>query len=302
MVSGSAGAAGAQGASNQLARCERPLGTAALVEPDAQAITSLQSLGLQSPIPLLRLMMAQSNCFQVVDRGAALGNIEREQALRQQGLLQSGSVTAQGRMITVQYLITPNVIFSNPNAGGMSAAAGLGSFFGTAGALAGAVAGSMRVQEAQTALFLTDAQTGVQSGVAEGSARVRDFGGAAGIAGFGGGIGGLAGIGGYGNTAEGKLIVAAFLDAHNKLVEQVRLTVPNLPPVSAPTQPRQPAYDPAMVRDIQTALQARGLYRGTVDGVYGPGTRNAIMEFQRSRNATADGVPSPSVLGDLRQP
>jgi hypothetical protein len=79
MVSGSAGEGGAQGASTSLARCDSPLGTAALVEPEAEAITALGNVGLHSPTPLLRLMMAQSQCFRVIDRGAALGSLNTEQ-------------------------------------------------------------------------------------------------------------------------------------------------------------------------------------------------------------------------------
>ena len=232
MVSGAAGAAGNTDETTQLVRCERPLGTAALVEIDDNSAALLQSVGLQSPTPLLRLLMAQSNCFTVIDRGAALGNIETEQRLKQSGMLQSGATTARGRMVAIQYLITPNVVFSNPNAGGMGALGALGGLLGPGGALIGSALGSMRVQEAQAALFLTDAQTGMQTAVSEGSAKVRDFGGGAGLGGFGGGLAGFGAVGGYGNTAEGKLIAAAYLDAFNGLVAQVRATTPNLPSVS----------------------------------------------------------------------
>jgi curli biogenesis system outer membrane secretion channel CsgG len=221
VVSGSGGSAGAQGASSQLVHCTAPLGTAALVEPNAQASALLSQVGLQSPLPLMRLIMAQSGCFRVVDRGAALGNMTQEVGLAQSGMLKTGSATAQGRMIAVQYLVTPNVIFSNPNAGGRSGGAGLGGLI-PGGALLGAVAGSMRVKEAQTALFVTDAQSGEQVAVSEGSAKATDFGGAGGLAGFGGGIAGFGGVGGYGNTAEGKLIAAALLDSFNKLVARSR--------------------------------------------------------------------------------
>ncbi|MGE3693525.1 MAG: CsgG/HfaB family protein [Novosphingobium sp.] len=231
-VSGSAGAAGTQDETHQLVKCQVPLGTAALVEPESNSAALLQSVGLQSPTPLLRLLMAQSNCFRVIDRGAALANIQTEQTLKQSGMLQSGATTARGRMVTVQWLITPNVVFSNPNAGGFGALGALGGFLGPGGAIIGALAGSIKIQEAQTTLFLTDAQTGEQTGVSEGAAKVTDFGGGAGLGGFGGGIAGLGAVGGYGNTAEGKLIAAAYLDAFNKLVAHIRATTPNLPTVT----------------------------------------------------------------------
>ena len=234
-VSGSAGAAGSVGASSALAHCDQPLGTAALVEPEAYTLGILSNYGLHSPVPVLRLLMAQSNCFRVIDRGAAMTSIQAEDTLKQSGMLRSDSTTARGRMVTTQYLITPNVLFSNQNAGGMNALAGLGGLLGSAGALAGGVLGSMHFQEAQSALFLTDAQTGEQTAVAEGSAKVTDFGGLGGLGTLVGGIGGLGGVSGYGNTAEGKLVVAALVDAHNKLVQQVRATTPNLPPIQKPS-------------------------------------------------------------------
>ncbi len=227
VVSGSGGSAGAQGASTQMVHCTKSLGTAALVEPDPQAAARLSQVGLQSPLPLMRLIMAQSGCFRVIDRGAALSNMTQEVGLAQSGLLKSGSATAQGRMIAAQYLVTPNVIFSNPNAGGGNMGAGLAGLI-PGGALIGAVAGSMRIKEAQTALFVTDAQSGEQVAVSEGSAKVTDFGGLGGLGGFGGGIAGFGGIGGYGNTAEGKLIAAALLDSFNKLVGQIQATSANL--------------------------------------------------------------------------
>ena len=227
VVTGSGGSAGAQGASEQMVHCTGPIGTAALVEPDAQVYAGLSRLGLQSPVPLMRLIMAQSNCFRVVDRGAAMRNMTQEVGLAQSGMLKNGSATAQGRMVAAQYLVTPNVIFSNPNAGGGRIGAGLGGLI-PGGALIGAVAGSMRIQEAQTALFVTDAQSGEQVAVSEGSAKVTDFGGMGGLGGWGGGIAGFGGIGGYGNTAEGKLIAAALLDSFNKLVAQIQATRPNL--------------------------------------------------------------------------
>ncbi len=236
VVQGSAGQAGGQGAGPQLERCAQPLGTATLVEPDNYVMSRLYALRLESPLPLVRLMMAQSNCFQVVDRGAAMANIQQEDALKASGMLQEGSTTARGRMVTAQYIVTPNVVFSDDNAGGLDASGALGAVGnlvgGAVGGLVGGALGSMSFQEAQTVLFVTDAQSGLQTAAAEGSAKVTDFGGVGSLRGWGGGIFGGGRVGGYGDTAEGKLIAAALMDAHNKLVQQVRATTPNLPPVT----------------------------------------------------------------------
>jgi murein DD-endopeptidase MepM/ murein hydrolase activator NlpD len=42
---------------------------------------------------------------------------------------------------------------------------------------------------------------------------------------------------------------------------------------------------------LQVGLRKHGLYRGTVDGVLGPGTESALRNFQRQAGLPADGVP-----------
>ncbi|HHY47611.1 MAG TPA: L,D-transpeptidase family protein [Firmicutes bacterium] len=47
------------------------------------------------------------------------------------------------------------------------------------------------------------------------------------------------------------------------------------------------------VRGIQIILSRMGLYRGVIDGVYGPGTETAIEEFQRHHGLKSDGIVGP---------
>lgn len=293
------GSAGPQGVNRgpQLVQCDTPIGTAALVEPSQEVLVQLQQVAnLPSPTAALRLLMAQSRCFRVVDRAAALRAIEEEERLRRAGLLAPGR-SARGRLLRTDYIITPNILFSNPNAGGFSGGAVIGAILG--GPLGAAVGGAfdIRIQEAQVLLAMTDATTGEQVAVAEGSARVQDYGGAGGLGFVGSGIAGLGGLAGYGNTAEGKLLIAAFIDAHNKLVEQVRA----LRGITPPTQREVEAYDREMVREIQEELKARGYYRGAIDGLYGRGTREAIEQFQRDEGLSVTGQPSRDLLLYLRR-
>ena len=80
----------------------------------------------------------------------------------------------------------------------------------------------MRFKEAQAVMMVTDTRSGVQVAVDEGRAQASDLGGGLGL----GGLYGLGGLGAYGNTNQGKVVTGAFLDAFNKLVEQVRV-LPN---------------------------------------------------------------------------
>lgn len=50
------------------------------------------------------------------------------------------------------------------------------------------------------------------------------------------------------------------------------------------------------VRAIQKKLKALGHYSGSVDGIYGVGTRNAVRAFQKSCGITADGIAGPKTL------
>jgi curli biogenesis system outer membrane secretion channel CsgG len=216
VATGSAGASGAQGTSKSLERCSQPIGTAALVESDDR--TYLQ-YDLPKPQPMLRLMMQQSGCFTVVDRGVASEALKRERELAGEGELQEGSNMGGGQMVAADFLITPRVIFQDANSGGG------GGFVGSLlPGVAGAVAGGISVQnmEAQTLLTLTNVRTGVQEAAAEGSASKSDIGV--------GGIGFIApvagGAGAYEDTDIGKIVTAAFMDSHNQLVQQLRATRP----------------------------------------------------------------------------
>ena len=212
MVTGSQGAAGVQGDSSRPLRCDYPIGSAALVEsPYAAVFASIP--GHYNPTPLVRLMMAQSRCFTVVDRGIASGMMQGERMLARGGQLQRGSRMGGGQIKAVDYLITPSITRGNPGASRYGA--GLGGLYSGFGGLAGI---RVRKLEAEVMLAVTNARSGVQEAVAQGSASKQD------ISYAGGGIIGLVGaLGGAGESTDmQKMLAAAFVDAHNKLVRQLR--------------------------------------------------------------------------------
>ena len=79
--------------------------------------------------------------------------------------------------------------------------------------------------------------------------------------------------------------------------------VPHAPasvPVVMPRPRPVTSYDDGLVRDLQTALAERGFYAGSVDGVVGPATAEAIRACERRLGTTPTGEPSELLLAALR--
>lgn len=56
------------------------------------------------------------------------------------------------------------------------------------------------------------------------------------------------------------------------------------------------------VRNIQTRLKNWGYYNGSVDGVYGSRTAEAVKSFQRKNGLTPDGIAGPATLSKIGLP
>ena len=215
-VTGSASGASSQGGNSQLEHCDASLGTLGVDEDQSapwwgEYASRYPSLG--STTPVLRMMIQQSNCFVVVERGRSMNNMMRERELEKSGEMRSGSKFGKGQMVAADYTMQPSIQFSAKGTGGLGAA--LGGLFGS---VAGAVAGGMKSNEAATTLLLIDNRSGVQISSSVGSAKNFDFNLAGGL--FGGGVGG--GAGGFTNTPEGKVLTAAFVDSYNQMVKSLR--------------------------------------------------------------------------------
>ncbi|QIL19855.1 peptidoglycan-binding protein [Thermomonas sp. HDW16] len=214
---GAAAGANAKGAAINLESCDEPMGTIAVVEEqEGDWYRYLSSdLRLPSTVPVIRMLIQQSNCFVVVERGRAMQNMMQERALMDSGELRQGSDFGKGKMVAADYTLNPSINFSQSNAGGIGGV--LGAFGGRLGAV-GALVGGLKFKKAETMLTMIDNRSGVQIGVAQGNATKTDFG--LGIG--GGGSGGFGALGGYSNTPEGKALAAAFANAYNNLVVAMR--------------------------------------------------------------------------------
>jgi hypothetical protein len=215
VATGAAGGASAQAVNAQLERCDKTLGTMTIVEEANQPwlYQFTQEYQMQSTVPLLRLIIQQSNCFVIIERGRAFNNMQAERALMASGELRKTSNMGKGQMVAADYTATPSISFSARGTGGMGAMVG-----GMLGAVGSLIGGSLRSNEASTMLLLTDNRSGVQLAAAEGSAKNWDIGLMAGF--FGGGAGGIGSS--YSRTPQGKVLAASFMDSYNQLVRAVR--------------------------------------------------------------------------------
>lgn len=202
----------------EIPRCNRNLGTIAIVEPDQKW---WRELNLGSPEAIMRVFVQRSGCFTLVNRGRSLQSRAMERALADQGELQSGSNIGGGQVRAADYFMQPDIVSTNENSGGSALGGVLGGIGGGLfGRRAGAVAGGLRIKkgEANVTLSLVNARTTVEEALTEGYARKSDvsFGGGGG--GFFGGTFAGVGGGGYQNTEIGQIIVLAYLDAYTDLV------------------------------------------------------------------------------------
>ncbi|WP_156802310.1 CsgG/HfaB family protein [Leeia oryzae] len=220
VATGSAAGSATSDANSALEKCTAPLGTVSLIENESSSWYSIirDEYKLPPTANLLRLIIQQSNCFVVVERGAAgLRAMSRERQLQQSGELRKGSNFGKGKVVSSDYGLSPEIVFNEGNAAGASALFGalIGGSQGNAVAKLG---GSIKTREASTLLTLIDNRSSVQIASAEGSASKSDFDLFAGLA----GASGRGSIGGYSNTPQGKVIAAAFMDAFNQMVRSLR--------------------------------------------------------------------------------
>ena len=208
-------AAGAvHAADSNVEKCSRKLGVMAVAEPHG-GWSYLSAYQLGSPEQLLRMMVQQSGCFDVVERGVAMQNIQQERSLAEGGELRGESNIGKGQMQAADFVMTPAVQIAANNTGGVGGAlaGGLLNKFGLGG-----VAGGLKFKEASTSLVVADVRSSLQVASAEGKATKTDFD----IGGWGWTGAAFGAANGYTNTPEGKVIAASLLDNWNHIVVAIR--------------------------------------------------------------------------------
>jgi curli biogenesis system outer membrane secretion channel CsgG len=275
------------GATPELPQCARPLGRAAIQEPDHDWWTGL---GLSNPEALLKLFALRSGCLRIVDRGAGLAMRNTESGLNSSGDLQRGSNIGHGQIAAADYFIVPDIADSNRNSGGSNIGGALGGFLpGGFGALAGGI--HVKKSEAHTLITLEDARTTEQLYVAEGLAQKSDvsFGGG----GFGGNWGGWGALAGssYANTDIGKVISAAYFNAFVDLVHYMQNQQPGAQAASAPAA-SQRTTEALNVRAGPSATAKIAYHLTAGASVYPTGQRSGVWMEVDDENGNRGWVPS----------
>lgn len=269
----------------ELPRCAAPVGTVAIDEP---AHPWWRDYQLGSPEALIKMMAQRSNCLRVVDRGRGMQMRSGERALADSGELQRGANVGRGQVSAADYVIVPDIVGSDANAGGANVGGAIG---GIVGGRFGAALGGLRTKkmEAHTLLTLLDLRTTEQLYVAEGMAQKTDIS-------FGGGGyrgGALAVGGGYADTEIGKVITAAYTRAFIDLVGYMQGMSGN----AAATAPVQ-AYVVTAATDLKrTPSDASGSVRGFKPGdlVYPTGGKEGIWWEVEDENGNPGWVSSAAI-------
>jgi hypothetical protein len=106
------------------------------------------------------------------------------------------------------------------------------------------------------------------------------------------------------------LAAGGVFSSGGKPVRTITTTPATTSPATTPAKPAtsvqalpagtsKPGDAGSQVKKLQQALKALGYSVGTVDGQYGPTTKEAVASFQHDAGLTADGVFGPKTLAAL---
>lgn len=214
--------------------CRAVEGTLRIAEPD-DGLGAWASYGLPAPTRMLRVLVNDSKCFTVVDRGAGLAAAQQEYKLANAGHLKEGQDLHGGQMLGADYALVPDIVSQSENAGGTSIGGSaandkpkrglVGSALNLATlGISGRVAGGMssRKQRAEVVLTLVDLRTSVQLFTTTGEAKISDRAWSAAVAAGSPEGNASASFGRWSNTEIGQVIQAAYEEAYERLIDEVR--------------------------------------------------------------------------------
>ena len=220
-ATGAAAGGTSVGANESLERCASPLGTLAV--DDGRGKEWWGSFGAATQVttiePLIRLAVAQSNCFVIT----SIGNNKTESKIsaitdkqRNSGEFRAGSQQQKGQRVAADYYLEPAIIIDNESTGQVVGA--LGGLLGGRNRILAAIAGGLESKASVVTLTMFDIRSGVQIAISEGNATATNYGAA--LSAFGPSAAGS--LGGFSRSPAGKATVAAFTDSYNQMVIALR--------------------------------------------------------------------------------
>jgi curli biogenesis system outer membrane secretion channel CsgG len=196
--------------------CAKKYGTLAVTPPERNWWTEYN---LGSPEALIKVFVSKSGCFTLVDRGRGMQAAQAERALASGGELRGGANIGKGQVKAADYVLVPDLVSQNRNAGGNKIGGILGGFVpGIGGALLGGI--SLKKKTADVVLTVTDVRSSEQVALSEGHSTKTDLGWGAGGGVFGGGFLAAGGASGYADTEIGQVITLAYLQAYRDMIEK----------------------------------------------------------------------------------
>ncbi len=235
--------------------CPESAGSLRIVEPD-DGMGAWASYGLPAPTRMLRVLVNDSRCFAVLDRGVGFAAAQAERALAQAGHLQDDQNIGAGQMLGADFVLIPDIVSQNPNAGGSNVGVQAAS-----GQKRGLMAGMLNVatlgisgrmssnrQTAQVVLTLVDVRTSEQLVSVTGEAKITDRAWSAMV--NASNVQGSAGmrLGSWENTEIGKVIQEAYEEAFEQMVADIQKPRSR---VFARQQPKAAPQPPAMMAAVE---------------------------------------------------
>ena len=232
-----------------LPRCVSPEGSLRIVEPDdGQSLWA--SYGLPMPTRMLRSFVTESSCWMVLDRGVGFAAAQAERELASGGHLQSGSNLGGGQMLAADYILIPDIVSQNSNAGGRNIGGGGGGSAGGLGRFMLGGGGSSQRKTVSVMLTLVDSRTSEVLATSTGAAEVSDrqwqiMASGAGSNGMASGHGNIS-AGAYENTEIGTVTRAAYHQAFHQMLfdlepMDLRARIQAAPEATRQQQPAQAA-------------------------------------------------------------
>jgi hypothetical protein len=245
--SGAAGGATAVGGDASLQTCTETVGTVRLQDGNAPAATSNASSGnatLDSvsafirslPLPqqsnnsnnnanagvsieALRLLIQQSNCLAIVDRGIseAASDDEKRRTRSPNSEVRDDANMGQGQEVAADFVLRAMVLQVGTD---KSSSMNLGALIPWKAA--GAVSVGQTISSADVQLVLSDVRSKIQLAVAQGRGSDSNTGLATSVIGGAGGLFGGGGAKSQTNTSTNKILLQAFADAYNKMVPALK--------------------------------------------------------------------------------